>query len=244
MRTDVLVWMLAVAVVASSPPGYAQQQNQNEAGRPGGSVPPPDGWGPCPRCVSAQELKEAQSEVAGRTFNPRDLNGVWGQGWSPGSGQTFRTPPPYTPWGKERFASTLPEKTAAGELVSKDTSGGGALSAINCDPFGWPRLHTNNYGFEFVQLPNRVLQFFERTHTWRTIWTDGRKLPDVPPQLNWMGWNVGRWEGDTFVVESTGYDDRSWLSGSGTAGSRTATRCASSSAGAGWTSARSKSRSR
>jgi hypothetical protein len=31
--------------------------------------------------------------------------------------------------------------------------------------------------------------------------------------LNWMSWNVGRWEGDTFVIESTGYDDRTWLSG-------------------------------
>ena len=56
-----------------------------------------------------------------------------------------------------------------------------------------------------------MLQFFELTHTWRTIWTDGRKLPASPPEPRWMGWNVGRWDGDTFVVESTGYDDRSWL---------------------------------
>jgi len=207
MRHCPLVSILTVAIIGLSAPGYAQISSAEN------SVPPPEGWGPCPRCVTGAELKKAQSEVAGQTLNPRDLNGVWGQGWSPGSGGTFRTPPPLTPWGKERFASSLPEKNAAGQLVSKDTSGGGALTAVNCDPFGWPRLHTNNYGFEFIQLPNRTLQFFERTHTWRTIWTDGRKLPAEPPQLNWMGWNVGRWEGDTFVVESTGYDERSWLSG-------------------------------
>ena len=56
-----------------------------------------------------------------------------------------------------------------------------------------------------------MLQFFELTHTWRTIWTDGRKLPASPPEPRWMGWNVGRWDGDTFVVESTGFKDGGWL---------------------------------
>jgi len=60
-------------------------------------------------------------------------------------------------------------------------------------------------------LPGRVVQFFEITHTWRTIWTDGRKLPENPPEPRWMGWSVGHWEGDTFVVESNGFDERSWL---------------------------------
>jgi hypothetical protein len=127
--------------------------------------------------------------------------------------QAFRsTPPPFTPDGKRRFDATIGEKNAAGEVLhSKDTSGEGTASPINCDPKGWPRLHTYNYGFEFVMLPDRVLQFFELTHTWRTIWTDGRKLPANPPEPHWLGWNVGRWDGDTFVVESTGFDDRSWL---------------------------------
>ena len=95
--------------------------------------------------------------------------------------------------------------------ATQATTGEGTASPINCDPHGWPRLYTYNYGFEFVMLPDRVLQFFELTHAWRTIWTDGRKLPANPPEPRWMGWSVGRWEGDTFVVESTGFDDRSWL---------------------------------
>jgi hypothetical protein len=45
---------------------------------------------------------------------------------------------------------------------------------------------------------------------WRTIWTDGRQLPKNPDPA-WNGYSVGRWEGDTFVVESNGYDDRTWL---------------------------------
>ena len=64
---------------------------------------------------------------------------------------------------------------------------------------------------EFVQTPSRVFQFFEWGHTWRTIWTDGRKLPDDPPVERFYGYNVGRWEGDTFVVESNGYDLRALI---------------------------------
>jgi hypothetical protein len=203
MRRHTLISCLTLAIVVSSAPiGHAQQP---------ASVPPPPGWKACPRCQSERDRKEANAryKVEGRTFTPRDLTGVWG---SQGVGSTFRNPPPFTPWGQERFNATLGDKNAAGEpILSKDTSGEGAGSLINCDPKGWPRLHTYNYGFEFTQLPNRTLQFFELTHTWRTIWTDGRTLPESTPQLHWMGWNVGRWEGNTFVVESTGYDDRSWL---------------------------------
>src|SRR3989442_12909557 len=63
-------------------------------------------------------------------------------------------------------------------------------------------------------LPDRVLQFFEITHTWRTIWTDGRKLPENPPEPRWMGWSVGHWEGDTFVVASNGFEERPGLGNS------------------------------
>ena len=80
-----------------------------------------------------------------------------------------------------------------------------------CDPLGYPRWFAYNYGMQFVVLPDRVLQFFELGHTWRDIWTDGRKLPENPPQPRWLGYAVGRWDGDTFVIESTGYDDRAWL---------------------------------
>jgi hypothetical protein len=63
---------------------------------------------------------------------------------------------------------------------------------------------------ELVHLPNRTLQFFEVYHTYRTIWTDGRELPENP-EPRWLGYSVGTWEGDTFTVESIGFDDRSWL---------------------------------
>ena len=65
---------------------------------------------------------------------------------------------------------------------------------------------------KIVETPGRMLQIFEYRHDWREIWLDGRPLPaleDTYPK--WNGYSVGRWEGDTFVVESIGFDERSWL---------------------------------
>jgi hypothetical protein len=177
------------------------------------SIPPPEGWGNCPRCQNNSDRAKARQDfkVEGHAFNPKDLTGVWG--WD-GVNNAFnqRNMPALTPVGQKMYEATIGEKGPDGTpLHSKDRSGRGAGSKINCDPFGWPRLHTYNYGMEFIQLPDRVLQFFELNHTWRTIWTDGRKIPAEAPEPRWLGWTVGRWEGDTFIVESSGYDDRSWI---------------------------------
>jgi hypothetical protein len=66
--------------------------------------------------------------------------------------------------------------------------------------------------FEIVQTPGRILQFFEYRHDWREIWMDGRPLPaatDVDPK--WNGFSVGRFEGDVLLVQSVGFDERSWV---------------------------------
>jgi hypothetical protein len=74
-------------------------------------------------------------------------------------------------------------------------------------------------GGEFAQLPGKMVQFFGDTY--RQIATDGRPLEvEDPPELRyssgWMGVSVGRWEDDfTFVVESAGFSDQSWVSEEG-----------------------------
>jgi hypothetical protein len=80
---------------------------------------------------------------------------------------------------------------------------------------GFPRILYFPAPFEFAQISNRVLQMFERDHVVREIWTDGRALPSDPDPL-WYGYSAGKWVDDTtFVVESTGYDDRTWLGAAG-----------------------------
>jgi hypothetical protein len=86
-----------------------------------------------------------------------------------------------------------------------------------CEPMGLVRnlnaeIIPPHNTFEIVQIAGRVLQFFEYRHDWREIWMDGRALPSLDAlDPRWNGHSVGRWDGDTLVVESVGLDGRSWL---------------------------------
>jgi hypothetical protein len=64
---------------------------------------------------------------------------------------------------------------------------------------------------EFNVLPDKIMQQFEWTYATRTIWTDGRKLLDDPDQLRWWGYSTAHREGDTLVVNSNGFDERTWV---------------------------------
>ena len=72
-----------------------------------------------------------------------------------------------------------------------------------CDPAGYPRNLWYTGGgrgnLRIIQTPTEVLQFFERDHIWRDLWTDGRKLPE-DPEPRWFGYSTAHWEGHTFVV--------------------------------------------
>jgi len=86
---------------------------------------------------------------------------------------------------------------------------------MKCDPQGLPRLILDNEPTEWIQLPGRLLQFFQWGHMLREIWMDGRELPTGENLDNagtsWLGMSVGKWEGDTLVVNTVGFDDRTWL---------------------------------
>jgi hypothetical protein len=84
---------------------------------------------------------------------------------------------------------------------------------VSCLPEG-PRAGL--HGLEplrILQAPTMTVVLFE-TSPMRQIFTDGRALPK-DPNPSWMGYSIGRWEGDTFVVETTGYNDKTWLDFSG-----------------------------
>ena len=69
--------------------------------------------------------------------------------------------------------------------------------------------------FRMIQSPNMVALLFEGgSGRYRQIYTDGRALPR-DPNPTWFGYSVGRWDGDTLVVESAGFNDRSWLDRAG-----------------------------
>jgi hypothetical protein len=139
--------------------------------------------------------------------DPHDLSGVWR--WT-GRVLTFSTePPPMTAWGTARYDANKPSYGPRAVPASQGNDPQG-----KCDPLGIPRILF--YGafttIEIMPLKDRVLQFFEWGNVMRTIWTDGRKLSTDPDlDLRWMGYSVGRWDGDTFVVDSNGFNDKTWL---------------------------------
>ena len=74
---------------------------------------------------------------------------------------------------------------------------------------------TTPFPMEILQLPDqkRIVMIYEGgTHIWRVIYMDGRAHP-TGDNLNptWLGHSVGRWEGDTLVVDVVGYNEGSWI---------------------------------
>ena len=185
-------------------------------GAPGYS---PGAWKP-------DELPKQLSQP--KPFNAHDLTGVWSTPTTPGyferhslddkwidtkdkkvppQMRSNTSPPPMTEWGKAKFEAN---KVSYGPRAVEPEFNNDPVS--QCEPFGFPRdlWEANLRPFEFIQTSDRVLQHMQYHDTWRTIWTDGRALPKDPDPA-WYGYSIGKWDGETFVVESIGYDDRTWI---------------------------------
>jgi hypothetical protein len=80
----------------------------------------------------------------------------------------------------------------------------------NCLPIGILQQHTHSQPRKIVQTPSDMLIAYEANGGLRHILLDGRRLPR-DPQPFWQGYSVGRWDGDTLIVESSGFRDDGWL---------------------------------
>jgi hypothetical protein len=140
----------------------------------------------------------------------RDLTGLWD------AGQAGIVPKlvvsPMTAWGTERARE---DKAGSGPRVVPVAEINDPLSTI-CAPSGFPRIVLFEFRpFQVVQTANQVLMLYMFEKRWRIIWTDGRELPK-DPDPRWYGYSVGKWEDDnTFVVQTIGMDDRTWLDNDG-----------------------------
>ena len=117
----------------------------------------------------------------------------------------------FTPAGEKAFLSHKPGWGVTGV----------ATAFINdpvdiCDPQGFPRITLHNFRTsQIVQTANQVLILYEFNKKWRVIWTDGRALPK-DPEPRWWGYSVGKWVDDsTFVAQTVGVDERTWLDNAG-----------------------------
>ena len=83
-----------------------------------------------------------------------------------------------------------------------------------CMPHGVPDAVTSPYPFKIIQTPGVMLVLYEEFHKYRQLHADGRPLP-VDPDPAWYGYSVGRWDGETFVVDTAGFKEGSWLDNDG-----------------------------
>lgn len=81
----------------------------------------------------------------------------------------------------------------------------------HCLPIGITQLHNHPQPRKIIHTPELIVILYEANGGIRQIFLDGRKLPDNDPQPWWYGYSVGRWEGDTLVVETSGFRDGGWL---------------------------------
>jgi hypothetical protein len=84
----------------------------------------------------------------------------------------------------------------------------------HCLPTGVPIAETAPAPYKIIQTPGLTAMLYERDTTYRQVYTDGRKLPDDPQPI-WLGYSVGKWDGDSLVVDTVGFNDRSWLDARG-----------------------------
>jgi len=161
-------------------------------------VMPPGG--PAPR------LPDGHPDLTGHWFPNGAGQGVSGRyGVDPAALGTFDpkvTPeerPALQPWASAKIKAMTPTELE----LSK--------SSVNCMPRGVPAIWLQNpYTTLMVHKPGLLVQLYEVLNNWRVVHLDGRPLPNQPEPF-FHGTSAARWEGDTLVVESIGFDDRTYI---------------------------------
>jgi len=180
----------ALLVAACAPPARAQWLNYKTPGIPRTPDGQPNLNAPAPRTPDGKA----------------DITGLWQPAGIYVADIAKDLKPdavPYQPW-----AEALYKQRRANE--SKDDPTG------YCIPGGVPRSDAVPYPFKILNLPGMMVILYEAVHSYRQIFTDGRELPR-DPNPTWMGYSIGHWEGDSMVVETSGFNDHGWLDNNGRA---------------------------
>jgi hypothetical protein len=157
---------------------------------------------PTPGIPRTRDGKPNLAAPAPRTTDGKpDLSGVWS---GPGGGSYDRNvardlkPSDIQPWAEAIYQQRVRDM-------------GKNAPRANCLPDPFPYYHIVDIA-RFVQTPGLLVVLYQGTtnSVHRTIFTDGRPLP-ADPTPTWMGYSAGHWDGDTLVVETGGFNDRSWL---------------------------------
>ena len=199
MKTAMLCSLLVLSTTPVALAQWAAQRDPRVPGLPDGK---PNLSAPAPKATDGRP----------------DLSGVWltdGGPVPPGTitveGDELRVSPRFG----NVTAGMTPEQVQmepwAAELLQARRQSRGLLDpGAYCKPAGEPAQPEIPLPYKIVQTPRLVLVLYEENSIHRQIFLDDRKTV-ADPQPRWNGYSTGHWEGDTLVVETTGFNDQSWL---------------------------------
>jgi hypothetical protein len=188
----------AVAALSGAPLLLAQNVAQNAAQN---SAPP----------AAPPGKDAAQPATSAQAADPRNLSGVWMGNYN----ESIIPNELLTPWALEKFNAQKTEREVGARPIIYDGEKENTDPIVKgCDPPGVPRVYFHARPFEIMQIPGRIVFHYEEYNTYREIWTDGRELPK-DPDPSWNGYSVGHWQGDTLVVETTGFNGKTWVDNAG-----------------------------
>jgi hypothetical protein len=185
LRTDSLV---AAILTLAAVPAAAQWRNVPAKGIPRTKDDKPDLFAPAPR----------------RPDGKPDLSGIW------------KGEPKNLKYGENLAADFIPSELPilpwAKALTTERMSDAGANTrpSAHCLPYGIPIADNTNSPLKIIQEPGLVVILNEAFGLFRQIFLDGRAIPG-DPNPTWMGYSVGQWDGDTLVVDSSGFNGKTWL---------------------------------
>jgi hypothetical protein len=158
----------------------------------------------CSSLTLAQSEEQSGTTQSKPAVPAPDLSGVWMAEDAPNALLTATNEePPMSAWGQAQFKNAAEQKISQEGKANSDPYS-------RCDPPGVPRVYLLDGPLEIIQTPNRMFIFYEEGHFWREIWMDGRALPK-DPDPTYMGYSVGKWIDETLVVDSIGFNDKTWL---------------------------------
>jgi hypothetical protein len=183
---------------------------------------------PDPRTPRTKDGKPNLRAPTPRLNGKPDLSGVWYIVQTPADELKTRLPPAAVDqqvdlpsasskyifnllWDRPEDDPSRPEALAI--MKERAETGFRDLPPAKCLPGSVPYTYLI-LPFKIVQTPQQIVMLFEHYDPHRQIYTDGRPLP-ASPEPTWMGYAIGKWDGDTLIVESTGFNDKTWLDAGG-----------------------------
>jgi hypothetical protein len=207
-RTAGSIAIIGAILAIISPALSAQWPPYQPAGVPKTPDGKPDLTAAAPRTA------DGKPDFSGNWIRGDGALGPAGGGTLPGPAPSFSSGPPVTTFrdAAANVKDGLPLQPWAADLVKTRRAGNSKDNPdAHCLPMGLMQFHNHGMPRKMIQTPGLIVITYEANYGVRYIFMDGRPLPGKEAQPWWYGYSVGRWDGDTLVVTTTGFRDGGWL---------------------------------